>query len=29
VMGSSVDWSREAFTMDARLSKAVVEAFCR
>ena len=29
LMGSSVDWSREAFTMDARLSKAVVEAFCR
>lgn len=29
LMGSSVDWGREAFTMDARLSKAVVEAFCR
>ncbi|KAM3571434.1 hypothetical protein VYU27_006510, partial [Nannochloropsis oceanica] len=29
LMGSSVDWSREAFTMDPRLSKAVVEAFCR
>jgi len=28
-LGSSVDWSREAFTMDAKCSKAVVEAFCR
>lgn len=28
-LGASVDWSREAFTMDARCSKAVVEAFCR
>ena len=28
-LGSSVDWSREAFTMDDRCSKAVVEAFCR
>lgn len=28
-MGSSVDWSREAFTMDTNLSKAVLEAFCR
>jgi len=26
-LGSSVDWSRERFTMDAMLSKAVVEAF--
>lgn len=26
-MGASVDWSREAFTMDAKLSKAVLEAF--
>jgi valyl-tRNA synthetase len=28
-LGSSVDWSRERFTMDEMLSKAVVEAFCR
>eukprot|EP00904_Undaria_pinnatifida_P012931 jgi/Undpi1/8769/HiC_scaffold_25.g11231.m1 len=28
-LGSSVDWSREAFTMDANLSRAVTEAFCR
>jgi len=28
-LGSSVDWSREAFTMDDKCSKAVVEAFCR
>jgi valyl-tRNA synthetase len=28
-LGSSVDWSREAFTMDAKCSAAVVEAFCR
>jgi len=28
-MGSSVDWSRERFTMDEGLSKAVVEAFVR
>ena len=28
-LGASVDWSREYFTMDARLSKAVVEAFVR
>ncbi len=28
-LGSSVDWSREAFTMDEKLSKAVVEAFVR
>lgn len=28
-MGASVDWSREAFTMDAQLSKAVTEAFVR
>uniref|UniRef100_A0A7S1UBH3 valine--tRNA ligase n=1 Tax=Phaeomonas parva TaxID=124430 RepID=A0A7S1UBH3_9STRA len=26
-LGSSVDWSREAFTMDANLSRAVTEAF--
>jgi valyl-tRNA synthetase len=26
-LGSSVDWSRECFTMDARLSAAVIEAF--
>ena len=26
-MGASVDWEREAFTMDEKLSKAVVEAF--
>lgn len=28
-LGNSVDWSREAFTMDDKLSKAVVEAFNR
>jgi valyl-tRNA synthetase len=28
-LGASVDWSREAFTMDAQLSKAVKEAFVR
>ena len=28
-MGSSVDWSRERFTMDAGLSEAVTEAFVR
>jgi valyl-tRNA synthetase len=28
-MGSSVDWSREVFTMDATRSKAVTEAFVR
>jgi valyl-tRNA synthetase len=28
-LGASVDWSREAFTMDDNLSKAVIEAFCR
>jgi valyl-tRNA synthetase len=28
-LGSSVDWSREAFTMDENLSRAVTEAFCR
>jgi valyl-tRNA synthetase len=28
-MGSSLDWSREAFTMDEKLSKAVLEAFMR
>lgn len=28
-LGSSVDWSREAFTMDDNLTKAVIEAFCR
>jgi valyl-tRNA synthetase len=28
-LGSSVDWSREAFTMDEKCSKAVKEAFCR
>jgi valyl-tRNA synthetase len=28
-LGSSVDWSRERFTMDEMLSKAVVEAFNR
>ncbi|CAM9186228.1 unnamed protein product [Phaeothamnion confervicola] len=28
-LGSSVDWSREAFTMDPKLSRAVTEAFCR
>jgi len=29
LMGASVDWSREAFTMDDKLSRAVLEAFCR
>ena len=28
-MGSSVDWSRAAFTMEPKMSKAVIEAFCR
>jgi valyl-tRNA synthetase len=28
-LGASADWSREKFTMDADLSEAVVEAFCR
>jgi valyl-tRNA synthetase len=28
-LGASVDWSREYFTMDDRLSKAVIEAFVR
>jgi valyl-tRNA synthetase len=28
-LGASVDWTREAFTMDAQCSKAVTEAFCR
>lgn len=28
-LGASVDWSREAFTMDANLSRAVKEAFVR
>lgn len=28
-LGASVDWSRESFTMDSNLSKAVVEAFVR
>jgi valyl-tRNA synthetase len=28
-MGSSVDWTRERFTMDAGLSQAVIEAFVR
>ncbi len=28
-LGASVDWSREYFTMDARLSRAVTEAFVR
>ena len=28
-LGGSVDWSREAFTMDANLSKAVQEFFVR
>lgn len=28
-LGASVDWSREAFTMDENLSRAVTEAFCR
>ena len=28
-MGASLDWSREAFTMDAQRSEAVIEAFVR
>jgi len=28
-LGSSVDWSREVFTMDSKLSKAVTEAYVR
>jgi valyl-tRNA synthetase len=28
-MGSSLDWDREVFTMDPKLSKAVTEAFVR
>ena len=28
-LGSSVDWSRERFTMDERCAKAVTEAFVR
>ena len=28
-LGASVDWSREAFTMDNNLSRAVTEAFVR
>jgi len=28
-LGSSLDWSREAFTMDDKLSRAVIEAFVR
>mmetsp|Transcript_5382 Transcript_5382/g.7932 ORF Transcript_5382/g.7932 Transcript_5382/m.7932 type:complete len:1126 (+) Transcript_5382:65-3442(+) len=28
-LGSSCDWTREAFTMDKQLNKAVKEAFCR
>mmetsp|Transcript_34869 Transcript_34869/g.67419 ORF Transcript_34869/g.67419 Transcript_34869/m.67419 type:complete len:1020 (-) Transcript_34869:166-3225(-) len=28
-LGSSCDWTREAFTMDEKLNKAVKEAFCR
>eukprot|EP01097_Dermamoeba_algensis_P005069 TRINITY_DN3233_c0_g3_i4.p1 TRINITY_DN3233_c0_g3~~TRINITY_DN3233_c0_g3_i4.p1 ORF type:complete len:504 (-),score=105.38 TRINITY_DN3233_c0_g3_i4:1665-3068(-) len=28
-LGSALDWSREAFTMDEKLSKAVIEAFVR
>ena len=28
-LASSLDWSREFFTMDSKLSKAVTEAFCR
>jgi len=28
-LGTSVDWGREAFTMDDNLSRAVTEAFCR
>ena len=29
LMGGSMDWSREAFTMDQNLSRATIEAFCR
>ncbi|KAF2237140.1 valyl-tRNA synthetase [Viridothelium virens] len=29
LMGGSMDWSREAFTMDENLTRATVEAFCR
>ena len=29
LLGCSVDWSREVFTMDDKLSVAVKEAFCR
>jgi valyl-tRNA synthetase len=29
LLGGSMDWSREAFTMDANISRATVEAFCR
>jgi valyl-tRNA synthetase len=29
LMGGSMDWSREAFTMDPTLSKATAETFCR
>lgn len=28
-LGASVDWTREAFTMDSNLSRAVTEAFCK
>lgn len=28
-LGASYDWSREAFTLDDNLSKAVIECFCR
>jgi len=28
-LGASVDWEREAFTMDSNLTRAVTEAFCR
>jgi valyl-tRNA synthetase len=28
-MGGSMDWSREAFTMDEKLTAATMEAFCR
>ncbi|QDS78169.1 Valine--tRNA ligase, mitochondrial [Venturia effusa] len=28
LMGGSMDWSREAFTMDPKLAKATMEAFC-
>jgi len=29
LMGGSMDWSREAFTMDPALTKATMETFCR